>query len=57
MPVQNTLMKMVDGLNMPLSISSQDGAIRAVEQRIQQIRTGVVQSMGSCSPPHSSWGN
>jgi hypothetical protein len=55
--VQKNLLKMVNGLNMPLSVSSQDGAIRAMEDRINKIREGQVQSLGSCNPPFSSWGN
>jgi hypothetical protein len=55
--VQKNLLKMVNGLNMPLSVSSQDGAIRAMEDRINKIREGQVQSLGSCNPPYSSWGN
>jgi hypothetical protein len=57
MNLQQTLMNMVEGLNMPLSVSGQNGSIREMEQRIQQIREGQVQSMGSCAPPYSSWGN
>jgi hypothetical protein len=49
--------KMMDGLNMPLSVSSKSGAIRTMDERIEQIRRGEVQSMGSCNPPWSSWGN
>lgn len=55
--IQGRLMQMVNGLNMPLSVSSQTGAIRSMEDRMRKIREGQVQSMGSCNPPFSSWGN
>lgn len=57
MSVEQKLLKMVDGLNMPLNVSSKDGSIRVMQERIRQIREGLVQSYGSCQPPYSSWGN
>lgn len=51
------LSEMVKGLNMPVIVSSRDGAIRAMNERINQIRAGQVESKGSCNPPWSSWGN
>lgn len=51
------LLKMVNGLNMPIAVSQSDGAIRAMNDRIRQIRDGQVKSRGSCNPPWSSWGN
>lgn len=57
MSVEQRLLKMVNGLNMPLNISSNDGSIRVMQERIRQIREGQVKSKGSCQPPYSSWGN
>ncbi|MDR3592448.1 MAG: hypothetical protein P4N41_22550 [Negativicutes bacterium] len=57
MPTANKLLSMMNGLNMPVAVSSSNGAIRAMEQRLSQIRAGQVQSMGSCQSGYSSWGN
>lgn len=51
------LIAMMSGLNMPITVSSSNGAIRSMQQRIGQVRDGQVQSMGSCNPPWSTWGN
>lgn len=55
--VATQLGKMMDGLNMPLSVSGSTGAIRTMDERVEQIRRGEVESDGSCNAPWSSWGN
>ena len=52
------LLEALDTAGKPVSISSETGAVRSIEDRIQKIRTDEIsQTRGSCQSGYSTWGN
>lgn len=52
------LLTALEAAGTPVSISSQTGKVRTMEERVQRIRTSERSiSPGSCQPGYSTWGN